>query len=105
MGLTTDDPGSEPGEPDKYYPTGDRTYTRIVPKDTIQAAALVTLMKSDGCTKVAMTNDKEVYGAGLARVIELSAKEQGLTLTGNDAIDKNASNYRSHRLQGEGGRR
>ena len=95
MGLTTDDPGSEPGEPDKYYPTGDRTYTRIVPKDTIQAAALVTLMKRDGCTKVAMTNDKEVYGAGLARVIELSAKEQGLELTGNDAIDKNASNYRS----------
>ena len=66
-----------------------------MPKDTIQAAALVTLMKGDGCTKVAMTNDKEVYGAGLARVIELSAKEQGLTLTGNDAIDKNASNYRS----------
>jgi branched-chain amino acid transport system substrate-binding protein len=95
VGLTTNDPGSEPGEPDKYYPTGDRTYTRIVPKDTIQAAALVTLMKQDGCTKVAMTNDKEVYGAGLARVIEISAKEQGLELTSNDAIDKNASNYRS----------
>jgi branched-chain amino acid transport system substrate-binding protein len=95
VGLTTDDPGSEPGEPDKYYPTGTRTYTRIVPKDTIQAAALVTLMKQEGCTKVAMTNDKEVYGAGLARVVELSAKEQGLELTANDAIDKNASNYRS----------
>src|SRR5919206_3096469 len=45
VGLTTNDPGSEPGEPDKYYPTGDRTYARIVPKDTIQAAALVTVMK------------------------------------------------------------
>jgi branched-chain amino acid transport system substrate-binding protein len=95
VGLTTNEDGSEPGEPDKYYPTGDRTYTRIVPRDTIQAAALVTLMKQDGCTKVAMTNDKEVYGAGLARVIELSAKEQGLEITSNDAIDKNASNYRS----------
>jgi branched-chain amino acid transport system substrate-binding protein len=95
VGLTTDDPGSEPGEPDKYYPTGTRTYTRIVPKDTIQAAALVTLMKQEGCTKVAMTNDKEVYGAGLARVVELSAEEQGLELTANDAVDKNASNYRS----------
>src|SRR4051812_40654202 len=95
VGLTTNDPGSEPGEPDKYYPTGQRTYVRIVPKDTIQAAALVTLMKTDGCTKVAMTNDKEVYGAGLARVIELSAKTQGLTIVSNDAIDKNAPNYRS----------
>jgi branched-chain amino acid transport system substrate-binding protein len=52
-------------------------------------------MKTDGCTKVAMTNDKEVYGAGLARVIELSAKTQGLTIVSNDPIDKNAPNYRS----------
>jgi branched-chain amino acid transport system substrate-binding protein len=42
-----------------------------------------------------MTNDKEVYGAGLGRVVELSAKEQGLSILSNDAIDKNASNYRS----------
>ena len=41
VGLTTDEPGSEPGEPDKYYPTGKRTYARVVPKDTIQAAAMV----------------------------------------------------------------
>jgi branched-chain amino acid transport system substrate-binding protein len=95
VGLTTNDPGSEPGEPEKYYPTGNRTYVRIVPKDTIQAAALVTLMKADGCTKVAMANDKEVYGAGLAKVVELSAKAQSLTLTSNDSIDKNAANYRS----------
>jgi branched-chain amino acid transport system substrate-binding protein len=95
VGLTTDAPGSEPGEPDKFYPTGQRTYTRIVPIDTIQGAALVTLMKEDGCTKAQLTNDKEVYGAGLAKNIELSAEEQGLELTGNDAIDKNAPNYRS----------
>jgi branched-chain amino acid transport system substrate-binding protein len=95
VGLTTNQPGSNPGEPDKYYPTGKRTYTRIVPKDTIQGAAMVTLMKQDGCTKVAMVNDKEVYGAGLAKNIELAAKPQGLTVVSNDAIDKNAANYRS----------
>ena len=31
VGLTTDEPGSEPGEPDKYYPAQKRTYLRIVP--------------------------------------------------------------------------
>ena len=31
VGLTTDEPGSEPGEPDKYYPAQKRTYARIVP--------------------------------------------------------------------------
>ena len=95
VGLTTDEPGAEPGEPDKYYPSGERTYARIVPKDTIQGAALATLMKEEGCAKVQLLNDKEVYGAGLSRNIENSAKEQGLEIVSNEAIDKNAANYRS----------
>ncbi|HEY6891516.1 MAG TPA: branched-chain amino acid ABC transporter substrate-binding protein [Solirubrobacter sp.] len=95
VGLTTNQPGSNPGEPDKYYPAGTRNYTRIVPKDTIQGAALATVMKEDGCTKVQMANDKEVYGAGLAKNIDLAAKAQGLTIISNESIDKNAANYRS----------
>jgi branched-chain amino acid transport system substrate-binding protein len=95
VGLTTNEPGSNPGEPDKYYPSGPRNYARIVPKDTIQGAALATVMKEDGCTKVQLTNDKEVYGAGLAQAIVIAAKEQGLDVIANDAIDKNAANYRS----------
>jgi branched-chain amino acid transport system substrate-binding protein len=95
VGLTSDEPGSNPGEPDKYYPAGTRTYTRIVPKDTIQGAALATVMKEDGCTKVQLTNDKEVYGAGLAKNIVSSAEAQGLDIVSNEAIDKNAPNYRS----------
>jgi branched-chain amino acid transport system substrate-binding protein len=95
VGLTTNEPGANPGEPDKYYPAGTRNYSRIVPKDTIQGAALATVMKEDGCTKAQLTNDKEVYGAGLAANIELAAKAQGLELVSNEAIDKNAANYRS----------
>jgi branched-chain amino acid transport system substrate-binding protein len=95
VGLTSDEPGADAGEPDKYYPSGQRHYVRIVPKDTIQGAALATLMKEDGCTKVFMTNDKEVYGAGLAKNIESSADAQGLEIVANEAIDRNAPNYRS----------
>jgi branched-chain amino acid transport system substrate-binding protein len=95
VGLTSDEPGSEPGEPEKFYPTGQRTYTRIVPKDTIQAAALATVMKEDGCTNVQLANDKEVYGAGLAKNIQSSAEGQGLTVISNEAIDKNQPNYRA----------
>ena len=104
VGLTSDEPGAEPGEPDKYYPTGFRNYTRIVPKDTIQGAALATIMKKDGCTKVAMANDKEVYGAGLSRNIEISAKAQSLNIIFNEPIDPKAPNYRSlaSRAKGEG---
>jgi branched-chain amino acid transport system substrate-binding protein len=101
VGLTTNQPGSNPGEPDKYYPSGTRNYTRIVPKDTIQGAALATLMKQDGCTKVQMANDKEVYGAGLGKNVELAAKTAGLTIVSNEAIDKNAANYRSLAQKGK----
>ncbi len=95
VGLTTNEPGADKGEPDKYYPTGTRHYLRIVPKDTIQGAALATIMKEDGCTNVAMANDKEVYGAGLSRNIENSLKEQGVKLAFNEGIDPKASNFRS----------
>ena len=74
VGLTTDKPGSEPGEPDKYYPAQKRTYARVVPADDIQGAALVTTMKEDGCQSVYIFNDKTTYGAGLARNIELAAE-------------------------------
>jgi branched-chain amino acid transport system substrate-binding protein len=104
VGLTTDEAGADKGEPDKYYPTGKRHYVRIVPKDTIQGAALATLMKEEGCKKVAIINDKEVYGAGLARNVEGSAKEQGLEITSNEGIDPKAPNFRSvaSKIKGEG---
>jgi len=95
VGLTTDAPGSEPGEPDKYYPAQKRTYARIVPTDTIQGAALATIMKEDGCKSVHIFNDKTTYGAGLAKNVETAAKDVGLTVEGNDGTDKNAPNYRS----------
>lgn len=95
VGLTTNEPGAEPGEPDKYYPAGTRHYVRVVPKDTIQGAALATIMKEDGCTNLAIANDKEVYGAGLGRNIESSAKEQGVKIAFNEGIDPKASNFRS----------
>ena len=66
-----------------------------MPIDTIQGAALATLMKQDGCTKIAIVNDKEVYGQGLAKNIELAAKDQGVDVVMDDGIDKKAPNYRS----------
>jgi branched-chain amino acid transport system substrate-binding protein len=95
VGITSDDPGAEPGEPDKYYPTGQRTYARILPKDTYQGAALAALAKEEGCASAYILNDKEVYGSGLASNVELSAEKVDLEIKGNEGIDKNAPNYRS----------
>jgi len=94
-GLTTDEPGAEPGEPDKYYPTGTRTYARVVPRDKIQGAALVATMKEDGCKTATLWDDKTTYGAGLARNVEQSAKTGGITLENREGTDAKAPNYRS----------
>jgi branched-chain amino acid transport system substrate-binding protein len=96
VGLTTSEPGSAPGEPAKFYPTGKRTYLRIVPRDTIQSAALLATMKADGCKKIAIANDKEVYGQGLAALAELQKGKIGVTVVSNTGIDPTVPNFRSY---------
>ncbi len=96
VGLTTDEPGSVKGEPQKYYPTGNRTYLRIVPRDSIQAASDLMAMKQAGCTKVAVANDKEAYGTGLAALIELEKGNYGVNIVSNTGIDPTAPNFRSY---------
>ena len=87
--------GADKGEPDKYYPSGKRTYGRVVPADHIQGAAQVSYQKDSGCTKTYALNDKEVYGAGLVKNVVSAAKTQGLDIVGNSGIDPKAANYRS----------
>jgi branched-chain amino acid transport system substrate-binding protein len=94
VGLTRSQ-GADKGEPDKYYPTGKRTYGRVVPADHIQAAAQVTYMKDNGVTKLYILNDKEVYGKGLADQVAEKAKAAGIQVLGNEGIDPKAANYRA----------
>jgi branched-chain amino acid transport system substrate-binding protein len=94
VGLTRSE-GADKGEPDKYYPSGKRTYGRVVPADHIQAAAQVAFQKDQGCTKVYILNDKEVYGKGIADAVQKDGQAQGLQILGNDGIDTKAANFRS----------
>ena len=105
VGLTLNvPPASAPGEPQKYYPTGVRTYLRIVPTDSIQAASGLIAMKNAGCTKVAIANDKEAYGAGLATLLELEKGYYGVNIVSNTGVDPTAPNFRSYAstIQGQG---
>jgi branched-chain amino acid transport system substrate-binding protein len=96
VGLTTSLPGSAAGEPTKYYPTGTRTYLRIVPIDSIQGAADLMAMKAAGCTKVAVANDKEAYGSGLATLLGLEKGFYGVNIVSNTGIDPTAGNFRTY---------
>ena len=59
-------------------------------------------MKQDGCTKVFMPNDKEVYGAGLAKNIELAAKAAGPEHRGERGDRQERSELPLAGLQGQG---
>ena len=93
IGLTK--PGGEPDEPEKYYPTGERNYTRVIVADDKQGKAGVALMQEEGFESVYVLDDKETYGKGLADQFQQAAEEQGIEIVGREGIDGSAPNYRS----------
>jgi branched-chain amino acid transport system substrate-binding protein len=96
VGLTHVGPGSEPGEPEKYYPTGTRTYARVVTPDDVQGQIDASYMKDTlGVTKVFILDDKDAYGKGVADSFEQAANDIGLEVAGHEGWDANAQNYRA----------
>jgi branched-chain amino acid transport system substrate-binding protein len=94
QGLTTSGPGTEQGEPDKYYPTGERNYARVVAHDLFQGKVGASFMKDElGVKKVFILDDKELYGKGVADAFEGAANEVGLQVVGHEGWDKDSPNY------------
>jgi branched-chain amino acid transport system substrate-binding protein len=93
-GLTHSAPGTEPGEPAKYYPTGTRTYTRVVASDDFQGKAGAQFMKNElGVKSVFILDDKQLYGKGVADAFQNAAEEIGLDVAGHEGWDAQAPNY------------
>jgi branched-chain amino acid transport system substrate-binding protein len=93
VGLTHEGPGSEPGEPDKYYPSGTRNYARVVPSDDFQGAAAAQLMEKLGVKSVYILNDKELYGKGVADATAAASEKLGIKVLANEGYDPRAPNY------------
>ncbi|WP_119067097.1 branched-chain amino acid ABC transporter substrate-binding protein [Rubrobacter indicoceani] len=92
LGLTKE--GGDEGEPDRYYPTGERNYTRTITADDKQGRLGAVLMEEEGVERVFILDDREVYGQGLADQVEMAAEELGIEVVGREGIDGSAANYR-----------
>jgi branched-chain amino acid transport system substrate-binding protein len=95
VGLTSAGPGASPGEPQKYYPAGARTFARVVPSDAIEAAALVRLQQTMGCRTAFVLQDGEVDGEDLALTFVLTAQSAGLRVLGVQVFEREATDYSS----------
>src|SRR5215216_1249176 len=93
IGLTKSSP--DPSEPEKYYPTGERNYARVIVADDKQGAAGAKLMEQQGFESVYILDDKETYGKGLADEVQKYAKFLDIEILGREGIDGSAPNYRS----------
>jgi branched-chain amino acid transport system substrate-binding protein len=91
--LTEGGPGCEDTEPDKYYPTGNRNYARVVPHDAYQGAAMAEFAQSQGIKNIYILNDKEAYGLGVATNFRNAAENLGIKVAGFEAWDPKASSY------------
>jgi branched-chain amino acid transport system substrate-binding protein len=83
----------DPGEPEKYYPTGVRNYARVVARDDFQGPADAMWSKSLGYKKVYVLNDKQTYGFGVATTYKNAAKKLGIQVVGFKGWDAKQSSY------------
>jgi branched-chain amino acid transport system substrate-binding protein len=84
----------DPGEPDKYFPTGKRSYARVVATDDFQGAAIATFAAEElGVTRCFVINDNQTYGQGVAKSFVDSAAGVGIEVLGNEPWDFKQPNY------------
>jgi branched-chain amino acid transport system substrate-binding protein len=75
------------GEPERFYPSGQRTFARVAPADDVEAAAQVDLLREEGVERLAIVDDGEIGGTGLASLVAARAREAGMRIVTTKRID------------------
>jgi branched-chain amino acid transport system substrate-binding protein len=84
----------DPGEPEKFFPSGKRNYARVITTDDYQGAAAAQFAAQDlKVKKCYILNDNQTYGQGVAKAFQDEAPKQGITILGNEAWDAKQPTY------------
>jgi len=90
VGLTSSlDAGQD--EPERFYPSGKRTFVRLAPGDIAQAAAQVQLLRSLGVHKLYVLDDQDAFQVPLADIVASDAESAGITVLAHDSLSTEAS--------------
>ena len=78
-------------EPERFYPTGRRSFARLQPGDPAQARAQVQLMRDLGVRRVYVLDDQDPFGLPLAQMVAADAEHAGISLAAHDSLDTTAT--------------
>jgi branched-chain amino acid transport system substrate-binding protein len=89
VGLTSSlDAGQD--EPERFYPSGKRTFGRLQPGDPAQARAQVKLMQALGVKRLYVLDDQDPFELPLAEIVASEAARAGIGVAGHDSITTTA---------------
>lgn len=73
-------------EPNRFYPSGRRTFARLAPGDPVEARAQVALMGLLGVRSVYVLDDQAPFEIPLAKLVAADATAAGVTVAAHDSI-------------------
>ncbi|HEY1274204.1 MAG TPA: ABC transporter substrate-binding protein [Thermoleophilaceae bacterium] len=85
--LTRTTPGRPRAGPDRYYPTGEHTFLRLVPNDLLQAETILERARDAGARRMAIVYDAHIYGRELAGELAARGRRDGPEPVGAEEFD------------------
>jgi branched-chain amino acid transport system substrate-binding protein len=86
----------DPGEPEKFLPSGKRSYARVITTDDYQGSAAAQFASQDlKVKKCYVLNDNQTYGQGVAKSFADEAAKQNIQILGNEPWDSKATDYKA----------
>jgi branched-chain amino acid transport system substrate-binding protein len=89
VGLTqSTDAGQD--EPERFYPSGHRTFTRLQAGDPVEATVQIRLMRRLGIHKLYILDDQDPFAMPLAQLVATDATQAGIQVVGSDTLSLTA---------------
>jgi branched-chain amino acid transport system substrate-binding protein len=86
---------TEPGEPEKYYPNGQRNYMRNTVADHLQGGSQANWAIEQGYNTAYILHDNQLYGKGLAQAFRVFYEQLGGEVLGFEGYDPNSPDYQT----------
>ncbi len=98
VGLTSSTYAGQ-DEPERFYPSGKRTFARLQPGETVQAAAQIQLMNEMKVRRLYVLEDENPFDQPLAQIVAADAHKAGIAVLAQDSVSTVAGSNFSGEVQ------